>query len=222
MPHGREEAGNKQDMFTGIVEEIGTVKSLQAGRLTIAADGVLKGTKLGDSMNVNGACLTVTAIGGNTFSIDVMPETLRRTNLGALHPGECVNLERALAADGRFGGHFVQGHVDGTGRVSSVIPEGEALLMKVAAPSDIIRYVVEKGFIAVDGISLTTTNCDAASFTVSLVAYTLQHTTLGHKKPGDVVNLEVDIIAKYVERLCGQSRLGVSLEFLGKHGFLAT
>jgi riboflavin synthase len=209
-------------MFTGIVEEVGTVKSLQAGRLTIAADGVLKGTKLGDSINVNGACLTVTAMGGNTFSIDVMPETLRRTNLGALRPGEGVNLERALAADGRFGGHFVQGHVDGTGRVSSVVPEGEALLMKVAAPSDIIRYVVGKGFIAVDGASLTTTNCDAASFTVSLVAYTLQHTTLGHKKPGDVVNLEVDIIAKYVERLCGQSRPSVSLEFLGKHGFLAT
>jgi len=151
-----------------------------------------------------------------------MPETLRRTNLGALRPGGGVNLERALAADGRFGGHLVQGHVDGTGRVSSVIPEGEALLMKVAAPSDIIRYVVEKGFIAVDGVSLTVTSCDAASFTVSLVAYTLQHTTLGRKKPGDVVNLEVDIIAKYVEKLCGQSRPRVSLEFLGKHGFLAT
>ena len=207
-------------MFTGIVEEIGTVKSLQAGRLTIAADGVLNGTKLGDSINVNGACLTVTAIGGNTFSIDVMPETLRRTNLGALRPGEGVNLERALAADGRFGGHFVQGHADGAGRVSSVVSEGEALLLKVAAPSDIIRYVVEKGFIAVDGVSLTTTNCDAVSFTVSLVAYTLQHTTLGRKKPGDVANLEVDIIAKYVERLVGERKPGVSLEFLGKHGFL--
>jgi len=207
-------------MFTGIVEEIGAVKSLQAGRLTIAADSVLKGIKLGDSINVNGACLTVTAISDNTFSIDVMPETLRRTNLGALRPGEGVNLERALAADGRFGGHFVQGHVDGIGRVSSVIPEGDALLMKVAAPSDIIRYVVEKGFIAVDGVSLTTTNCDAVSFTVFLVAYTLQHTTLGRKKLGDVVDLEVDIIAKYVEKLCGQSRPGVSLEFLGKHGFL--
>jgi riboflavin synthase len=220
MPHGREEAGNKQDMFTGIVEEVGTVKSLQAGRLTMAADSVLRGTKLGDSIDVNGACLTVTAMGGNTFSIDVMPETLRRTNLGALRPGEGVNLERALPADGRFGGHFVQGHVDGTGRVSSVVPESEALLMKVAAPSDIIRYVVEKGFIAVDGVSLTVTSCDVVSFTVSLVAYTLQHTTLGRKKPGDVVNLEVDIIAKYVEKLCGQSRPGVSLEFLGKHGFL--
>jgi len=207
-------------MFTGIVEEIGTVKSLQAGRLTIAADGVLKGTKLGDSINVNGACLTFTAISGNTFSIDVMPETLRRTNLGALRPGEGVNLERALAADGRFGGHFVQGHVDGTGRVGSVVAEGEALLMKVAAPSDIIRYVVEKGFIAVDGVSLTATHCDAVSFIVSLVAYTMQHTTLGRKKPGDVVNLEVDIIAKYVERLVGERKPGVSLEFLGKHGFL--
>ena len=207
-------------MFTGIVEEIGTVKSLQAGRLTIAADGVLKGTKPGDSINVNGACLTVTAIGGNTFSIDVMPETLRRTNLGALRPGEGVNLELALAADGRFGGHFVQGHVDGTGRVGSVVAEGEALLMKVAAPSDIVRYVVEKGFIAVDGVSLTVTHCSAVSFMVSLVSYTLQHTTLGRKKPGDVVNLEVDIIAKYVERLVGERKPGVSLEFLGKHGYL--
>lgn len=207
-------------MFTGIVEEMGTVKSLQAGRLTIAADGVLKGTKPGDSINVNGACLTVTAIGGNTFSIDVMPETLRRTNLGTLRPGEGVNLELALAADGRFGGHFVQGHVDGTGRVSSVVAEGEALLMKVAAPSDILRYIVEKGFIAVDGVSLTVTNCSAVSFMVSLVSYTLQHTTLGRKKPGDVVNLEVDIIAKYVERLTGERKQGVSLEFLGKHGFL--
>ena len=207
-------------MFTGIVEEIGAVKSLQAGRLTIAADSVLKGTKLGDSINVNGACLTVTAIGGNTFSIDVMPETLRRTNLGALRPGEGVNLERALAADGRFGGHFVQGHADGTGRVSSVIPEGEALLMKVTAPSDIRRYVVERGFIAVDGVSLTVTHCDAVSFTVSLVGFTQQHTTLGHKKPGDVVNLEVDIIAKYVEKLAGEHKPGVNFEFLGKHGFL--
>ena len=207
-------------MFTGIVDEIGTVRSLQAGRLTIAAEGVLKGTKLGESINVNGACLTVTAIIGNTFSIDVMPETLRRTNLGALHPGEGVNLERALAADGRFGGHFVQGHVDGTGKVSSVVQEGEALLMKVAAPLDIMHYVVEKGFIAVDGVSLTVTQCTAVSFMVSLVSYTLQHTTLGRKKPGDVVNLEIDIIAKYVERLVGERKPGVTFEFLGKHGFL--
>ena len=207
-------------MFTGIVDEIGTVRSLQAGRLTIAADRVLKGTKLGESIDVNGACLTVTAISGNTFSIDVMPETLRRTNLGALHPGEGVNLEQAMAVDGRFGGHFVQGHVDGTGKVSSVVQEGEALLMKVAAPPDIMHYVVEKGFIAVDGVSLTVTQCNAVSFMVSLVSYTLQHTTLGRRKPGDVVNLEVDIIAKYVERLLGERKPGVNFEFLGKHGFL--
>ena len=207
-------------MFTGIVAEIGTVKSLQAGRLTITVGAVLKDTKLGDSINVNGACLTVTAISDNTFSIDVMPETLRRTNLGALRPGEGVNLEPGLPADGRFGGHFVQGHVDGTGRVNSVVAEGEALLVKVAAPQDILHYVVEKGFIAIDGVSLTVTNCNAVSFVVSLVSYTLQHTTLGRKKPGDVVNLEVDIIAKYVERLVGERKPGVSLEFLGKHGFL--
>jgi len=207
-------------MFTGIVEEVGTVKSLHSGRLTVSAPGILKGTKPGDSIAVNGTCLTVTTISGNTFSMDIMPETLRRTNLEGLRPGDRVNLERALAADGRFGGHFVQGHVDGTGRVNSVVAEGEALLMKVAASSDIIHYVVEKGFIAVDGVSLTVTHCNAVSFMVSLVSYTLQHTTLGRKKPGDVVNLEVDIIAKYVERLSGERKPGVSLEFLGKHGYL--
>jgi riboflavin synthase len=209
-------------MFTGIIEEIGTVKSLQPGRLTISAGDVLKGSRLGDSIAINGACLTVTTISGGTFSVDIMSETLRRTNLGVLRPSDGVNLERALPADGRFGGHFVQGHVDGTGRVSSMVPEKEAILMKVSAPSDIMRYVVEKGFIAVDGVSLTIIYCDTASFMVSLVAYTQQHTTLGLKKPGDVINLEVDIIAKYVERLRGESKPGVSLEFLGKHGFLAT
>ena len=209
-------------MFTGIVEEIGIVKSLQSGRLTISASDILKGTKAGDSIAINGACLTVAALSGNTFSIDIMPETLRRTNLGTLRPGDGVNLEQALAADGRFGGHFVQGHVDGTGRVSSITAEAEAILMKIAAPSDIMRYVVEKGFIAVDGVSLTVTQYDADSFTVSLVAFTQQHTTLGRKKRGDVVNLEVDIIAKYVEKLRGEGKPGVSLEFLGKHGFLAT
>jgi len=206
-------------MFTGIVEEVGTAKSLQAGKLTIAASGVLKSTKLGDSIAVNGACLTVTKISGNAFSVDVMPETLRRTNLGTLRPGDGVNLERALAADGRFGGHFVQGHVDATGRVSSLVPEGEAFLMKIAAPPDIMRYVVEKGFIAVDGVSLTIAQYDAAYFVVSLVGFTQKHTTLGRKKSGDAVNLEVDIIAKYVEKLRGENKPGVTLEYLGKHGF---
>jgi len=206
-------------VFTGIVEEVGTIKSLQSGKLTIAAAEVLKSAKAGDSIAVNGACLTVTRTSGNTFSVDVMPETLRRTNLGSLRPGDGVNLERALAADGRFGGHFVQGHVDGTGKVTSIAAEKEALLMKISAPPDIMRYVVEKGFIAVDGVSLTIAQYDTTSFTVSLVGFTQQHTTLGRRKAGEVVNLEVDIIAKYVEKLRGESKPGVTLEFLGKHGF---
>jgi riboflavin synthase len=209
-------------MFTGIVEEVGIVKSLQSGRLTIAATEAIKGTRLGDSIAINGACLTVTKICDNTFSVEVMPETLRRSSLGALLPGQGVNLERALAADGRFGGHFVQGHVDGTGKLISMMPDGEALLMKVAAPTDIMRYVVEKGFIAVDGVSLTITRCEATSFAVSLVAYTKKLTTLGGRRVGDVVNLEVDIMAKYLERLKRGSEAGVSLEFLGEHGFLTT
>ena len=209
-------------MFTGIVEEIGSVKSLQGTRLNILASEVLKGTRLGDSIASNGVCLTVTAISDTTFSVEVMAETLRRTNLGTLLPGQAINLERALAANGRFGGHFVQGHVDGTGKIVSMVPEGEATLMKIAAPPEIMRYLVEKGFIAVDGVSLTITCCDATSFVVSLVGYTQQHTTLGSKRPGGTVNLEVDIMSKYIEKINKGSRAGVSLEFLGEHGFLAT
>ena len=209
-------------MFTGIVEEVGIVKSLQSGRLTVSATEVLKGTKLGDSIAVNGACLTATNIGPSVLSVDIMPETMRRTNLGALRPGQGVNLERSLAADGRFGGHFVQGHVDGTGRIISMVPEEEALLMEVAASPDIMRYLVEKGYIAVDGVSLTIIRCEASSFAVSLVAYTQKHTILGGKRVGDVVNLEVDIMAKYVERIGVESKSGVSLEFLSEHGFLGT
>lgn len=209
-------------MFTGIVEEVGIVTAVQPGRLTISATEVVKGTKLGDSIAVNGTCLTVASIGDNSFSVDIMLETLRRTNLGALLLGQGVNLERSLAADGRFGGHFVQGHVDGTGKIISMVPEGEALLMEVAAPPDIMRYLVEKGYIAVDGISLTIIRCNATSFAVSLVAYTQKHTTLGGKRVGEVVNLEVDIMAKYVERMREESKPGISLEFLGEHGFLTT
>ena len=219
----QELVGNQaEEMFTGIVEEVGIVRALQSGRLSISATEVLKGTRLGDSIAVNGTCLTVTNIGHKTFSVDIMPETLRRTNLGALLPGQGVNLERSLAADGRFGGHFVQGHVDGTGKIISVVPQGEALLMEVAAPPDIMRYLVEKGYIAVDGISLTIIRCDASSFAVSLVVYTQKHTTFGGKRVGEVVNLEVDIMAKYVERMRVESKSGLSLEFLGEHGFLPT
>jgi riboflavin synthase len=207
-------------MFTGIIEEVGRVKSVRPGQVTIAATQVLEGTKLGDSMAVNGACLTVTALNANSFSIEVMPETLRRTNLGLLHFEDKVNLERALALGGHLGGHLVQGHVDATGKVISLIPQDGAIIARYAAPPQVMRYVVEKSFIAVDGVSLTVVDCNTTSFTVSLVAYTLQHTILGEKHPGDLINLEVDIMAKYVERLQGKDSSGITLDLLAQHGFL--
>ena len=208
-------------MFTGIVEELGSVRAAHAGKLTISATRVTEDTKEGDSISVNGACLTVTEISDDSFSVDVMPETLRRTNLGLLQPGDKVNLERSLAVGGRLGGHFVQGHVDDTGRVISITPEEEALLVRFEAPQEIMRYIVRKGFIAVDGVSLTVVECNTSSFEVSLVAFTQQTTNLASKRPGDVVNLEVDIIAKYVERLRGEASSVVTMEFLAEHGFLS-
>ncbi len=208
-------------MFTGIVEEVGTAKALRSGKLSVSADRVLEKTRLGDSVAVNGACLTVTALDSASFTVDVMPETLRRTNLGLLRPGSAVNLERALIVGGRLGGHFVQGHVDATGKVLEMKAEGDAVVARVAAPAEVLRYVVEKGFIAVDGVSLTVVGFDGTSFSVSLVGYTLKHTTLGNRRTGDAVNLEADIIAKYVEKT-GQSRGGITLEFLADHGFSVT
>jgi riboflavin synthase len=207
-------------MFTGIVEELGRIRSIARGQLTISAQKAMEDTNPGDSIAVNGACLTVVGLGRDAFSVEVMPETLRRTNLGSLHLGEAVNLERALAVGSRLGGHLVQGHVDGTGRVLSLTPEGEAVLMEVSASSEVMYYLVEKGFIAVDGVSLTIVQRNAASFSVSLVTYTRQNTTLGRKQPGDPVNLEVDIIAKYVERLASRDRPRVTPEFLAEHGFV--
>lgn len=208
-------------MFTGIVEEVGTVKALGSGRLTIFATTAVEKTGLGHSIAVNGACLTVSAVDSASFSVDVMPETLRRTNLGLLRPGSGLNLERALMLGGRLGGHFVQGHVDATGKVTALKTEGAAVIARFAAPPEVLRHVVEKGFIAVDGVSLTVTSYDSTSFSVSLVGYTLKHTTLGQRRVGDVVNLEADIIAKYVEKL-GAGRGGVTLEFLADHGFSVT
>ena len=208
-------------MFSGIIEEIGTTKRVSSDRLTIGAKKVLEGTKLGDSIAVNGACLTVVDLGEDAFSVDVMPETLRLTNLGKLKVGDGVNLERALAVGGRLGGHFVQGHVEGVGRVLSLTPEERAILVRFSAPPEIMRYVVKKGFIAVDGISLTVTDYDNSSFSVSLVAYTQQNTTLASKKPGDLVNIETDIMAKYVERLRQGNDSTIDLDFLAEHGFLS-
>lgn len=206
-------------MFTGIIEEVGAVRAAGPGILTIAAKTVLEDTKKGDSMAVDGVCLTVTELSPDSFSADVMPETLRRTNLGLLRPGDVVNLERPIAAGGRFGGHFVQGHIDDTGRVISATREGEAILLSFEAPQELMRYIVGKGFVAVDGVSLTVVECDAGSFKVSLVGYTIANSNLGGRKVGDVVNLEVDIIAKYVERLHGGGS-AVTMEFLAEHGFL--
>jgi riboflavin synthase len=210
-------------MFTGIVEEIGTVESLRQGHLAVKAAKVLEEAKPGDSMSVNGACLTIGTLGKRSFSVEIMPETLNRTNLGSLRAGAKVNLERALSFGGPVGGHLVQGHVDGTGLVTSLTPQGSAVVMKIAAPDEVMRYVVGKGFIAVDGVSLTVIGCDVESFDVSLVGYTLQHTNLGGKHSGDLVNLEADIIAKYVERLLPRSgRSAVTLDLLAESGFMNT
>jgi len=207
-------------VFTGIVAEVGRVISAPSGRLVIAAKETLVGIKPGGSVAVNGVCLTVTDFNHSSFAFDVMPETLKRTNLGRLKTGSEVNLERPLSLGGEVGGHLVQGHIDDTGRVISIKPEGEAVLMRFAAPPAVMRYIVPKGFIAVDGVSLTVTKRDNSSFWVSLVDYTLKHTNLGTRKIGDLVNLEVDIIAKYVEQFSRTRRQGITADFLQEHGFM--
>ncbi len=196
-------------MFTGIVEETGNVVDTSATGLLIDASVVMDDLKVSDSICVNGACLTVTRVDGTTFSVDTVPETLLRTNLGRLRAGDPVNLERPMRMDGRFGGHIVQGHVDGTGKVLSIVPDGEANNFKFEAGDGIMRYVVEKGFVAVDGTSLTVVDCDYRTFSVTIVPYTWENTVFGFRRPGDTVNLEVDIIAKYVERLATGPRLPV-------------
>ena len=208
-------------MFTGIVREIGRVILVSWGRLTIAAKHVLQGMEPGGSIAVNGACLTVTGIDTESFSVDVMPETLERTNLGLLKPGDRVNLEPPIAFGGELGGHLVQGHIDGTARVVSTIPGKEELIIRFETSLGLIRYVAEKGFVAVDGTSLTVVTRDANSFQVSVVGYTREHTTLGGRRVGDPVNLEVDIIAKYVAQFKAAREQGITVEFLENSGFLA-
>jgi len=211
-------------MFTGIIEEIGTVERLEVGRrphlLIIAAQRVLEDTQPGDSINVNGACLTVTQLSPRTFTVGLMPETLRRSNLGDLPPGEGVNLERSLTPQSRLGGHFVQGHVDGVGRIVAQRPELDALWVTISAPSEVMRYLVPQAYIAVDGVSLTVVEVAESAFSVSLVAYTRAHVTLPRKRVGDKVNLEVDVLARYVDKLLHPEREGLTLEFLAQHGFM--
>jgi riboflavin synthase len=187
-------------MFTGIVEELGTVEELRGDGLSIRAAKVLDGTHVGDSICINGVCLTVTAMSDGVFSVDTVPETRRLTNLGDLSPGDRVNLERALRPEDRMGGHFVQGHIEGTGRVESVTQDGPALMVRFSAAPDLMRYIVRKGFIAIDGTSLTVVDRDTAGFSVTLIPLTQEWTNLGRRRPGDHVNLETDILAKYVEQ----------------------
>jgi riboflavin synthase len=189
-------------MFTGLVQALGTVTALEGGRLAVEAPLAAELSE-GDSVAVNGVCLTATGVEDGGFTADVMEETLRRSSLGALGPGSRVNLELPLRAADRLGGHFVQGHVDGVGTVREVREEGFSRVVAVEADSELLRYVVEKGSIAVDGVSLTVSGLDGDGFEVSLIPETLERTTLGGVQPGDEVNLEVDVLAKYVERLVG-------------------
>lgn len=188
-------------MFTGIVEEVGKVAELDPTRMQVRASRVMESQKLGDSISVNGACLTVVAFDETSFAVDLSPETLRRTSLGSLKPGSVVNLERPLAVSDRLGGHIVQGHVDATGTIASSEPEGDSTILRISSPKEMMPYIVEKGFIAVDGISLTVVKKDTSSFTLSIIPYTMENTNLKEKSPGDRVNLEADILAKYIESL---------------------
>ncbi|WP_236239064.1 riboflavin synthase [Streptomyces sp. CC228A] len=199
-------------MFTGIVEELGEVTAVEdlgdSSRFRLRGPVVTQGAKHGDSIAVNGVCLTVVDHEGDEFTADVMAETLKRSGLGALAVGSRVNLERPMVADGRFGGHIVQGHVDGTGTILARTPSENWEIVKISLPAELSRYVVEKGSITVDGVSLTVVEAGPDHFTISLIPTTLALTTLGTKQPGDPVNLEVDVIAKYVERLLGDRAPG--------------
>ena len=217
-------------MFTGIIEEVGTLSSIRHGSnssvLTIHASKVLEGTQIGDSIAVNGTCLTVTRISGNSFDADVMAETLRRTNLGDLTPGSPLNLERALALNSRLGGHIVSGHIDGTGIISSFKKEDVATIVTIETSSNLLRYMLVKGSIAIDGVSLTITDVTESTFSVSLIPHTGQKTILLMKKVGDTLNLETDVIGKYVEKLLGikkptkQEESTLNMNFLLENGFL--
>jgi riboflavin synthase len=192
-------------MFTGLVEEVGSVASLDAGadgaHLAILAPLVREDLAIGDSVSVNGACLTVVALVGDGFAVECAPETMRRTALGSLGPGDPVNLERALRVGDRLGGHMVQGHVDATGTVMAAREEGQSVVLEIAAPAEVLRYVVEKGSVAVDGISLTVAARMPDRFAVALIPHTMAATTLGPDAVGRPVNLEADVVAKYVEAL---------------------
>lgn len=225
------------NLFTGIIEEIGTVVSISQGtkaaKLTLQGKLIFEDMHIGDSIAVNGVCLTVTEKTSNTFIVDVMPETLRRSSLGKLSKGSKVNMERAMAANGRFGGHIVSGHIDGTGEIESFVKEDNAVWVTVKTPDRLLKYIIEKGSITIDGISLTVAYVDNRCFKVSLIPHTAANTTLLTKKAGDIVNLENDIVGKYIDKLMhfedskleaegneGKTSDGISMDFLAKNGFM--
>lgn len=216
-------------MFTGIIEELGTVERVTRGRVSaviaIRAEHILSDLKIGDSVAVNGVCLTATGLTGHGFTADVMHETLDRSALAGLGPGSRVNLERAMAANGRFGGHIVAGHVDGVGTIAAIEQDDNAIWFTITAPAQVLRYVVEKGSIAIDGISLTVARVETDRFAVSVIPHTAAVTLLGLRRTGDRVNLESDLVGKYVERLLRttpeekQQESKLTMEFLSQHGF---
>ncbi|MDD3652940.1 MAG: riboflavin synthase [Desulfotomaculaceae bacterium] len=216
-------------MFTGIIEELGMLRATRHGansaQLIIGAEKVLKDVQVGDSIAVNGVCLTVIHFTTREFTADIMAETLAKTNLGELAPGNPVNLERALRLGDRLGGHLVSGHVDGTGKIIRMERHDIADLVSIRAPGEVMRYIIKKGSVAIDGISLTVVDLQEDCFQVSLIPHTAHATTLGKKKVGDTVNLEGDIIGKYIERLASFSdnysrESKISLSFLSEHGFI--
>ena len=216
-------------MFTGIVEEVGSLRQIQKSakglHITISARRVLEGSKIGDSICTSGICLTITHLASNAFEADVMAETLRCSKMQALQAGSPVNLERSLRPDTRLGGHIVSGHIDGTGVIAHMEREDNAVWLSIKAPQEILRYVIKKGSIAIDGVSLTVAEVDPESFKVSIIPHTGAETTLLQQKPGDQVNLECDVIGKYVEKLLGFSspdpskKDSLSMDFLRENGF---
>lgn len=214
---------NQYFMFTGIIEEIGKIKNIRRGGksivLEIEARKVLEDTRVGDSIATNGVCLTVTSLENAGFAADVMPETMSRSSLGGLKPGDRVNLERALCLNGRLGGHLVSGHIDGTGRITAREQDENAIWITVSVSPGILRYIIEKGSVTIDGVSLTVAYVDEVVFRVSVIPHTQDQTTLTAKRIGDIVNLENDMIAKYVEKLIQPEKGGMDLAFLQANGF---
>lgn len=225
-------------MFTGLVETVGRVRSIKRGAassvLSIEAPAIMQGVRIGDSIATNGVCLTATRVDDAGFCADVMHETLRRSSLGALSAGSTVNLERAMPANGRFGGHIVSGHIDGTGTIRRIRRDQNAVRFAIEAPASIMALIVQRGSVAIDGISLTVAELAADAFEVSIIPHTIEQTTLSHRKPGDAVNLENDVVGKYVQRLlhgacttptereaanASASPSPLSLSYLSAHGF---